>query len=447
MSAFQRQFPKPDQFRIGCGLCVLLQDQLLTRSQRLVAFSMLQDLYKAKGSVGNPFLPFFLAAFEQGSSGGGVVDDDNAALALAEKLFVAELLINPAGAAALYKDSPKNLLERLRRRQGLESVELLQKRLVPELTAIKKAYIATPAAAHAMQGLRGLGVWPELRDPVLSSGDDGASRSMDFGAAGAGAGAGGFGGSHAAAPTGPDKPGTPLAQLGLEGEEGLASFSLLSFEPEFVRPAPPVLDVAETEWIWLNPDYAPKLLWDSAMGQDDSKGAEVRELMAKAFKGPLIPQQQQQVLQELESDARLVYHCGLTPQKLPELVENNPTIAIECLLKLMSSSQKNEYLSALVNMDMSLHSMEVVNRLTTVVPLPTEFIHLYISNCISSCENIKDKYMQNRLVRLVCVFLQSLIRNKIINVQDLYIEVQAFCIEFSRIREAAGLFRLLKTLE
>jgi hypothetical protein len=252
---------------------------------------------------------------------------------------------------------------------------------------------------------------------------------------------------------------------------------LPSVDPPFARPLPPpllplygyeddeeplneqesadLLEHLHAELLWLTPTNLRFMLLPGT--EDDQKATEeyrhVLGLLKKqAFDAPLSPHDQRTVLETLNASKaanatdssgadvvalksqeedelrfQLVQESGLTPHSLPRLVEHNPLIAHECLLVILQSSPeslKNDYLSALVGMDMSLHSMEVVNRLATHnVPgddqepiLHPEYINLFISSCIASCENLQDRHAQNRLVRLVCVFIQSLLRNKIVHV-------------------------------
>uniref|UniRef100_A0A182QZB8 CCR4-NOT transcription complex subunit 11 n=1 Tax=Anopheles farauti TaxID=69004 RepID=A0A182QZB8_9DIPT len=221
-----------------------------------------------------------------------------------------------------------------------------------------------------------------------------------------------------------------------------------SLGPMFMSVAPPLL-TCEDELIWLDlgsPSYH-KPVYNSCSDAEPTPDKCLRTLLHQSFRQALSIADQQTLVTELEKDTQQTHLSCVTPEKLPNLIEFNPTIAIEILMRMLKTRHINAYLDEIVGMELSLHSMEVVNRLTTSVDLPVHFVHLYIVNSIATCSTIRDKYMQNRLVRLVCVFLQSLIRNKIIDVKQLYIEIEAFCIDFSRIREAAALYRLLKQLE
>ncbi|KAF1898300.1 hypothetical protein Lal_00033066 [Lupinus albus] len=453
VSEFNSNVSHTRHFTLCSYLLMLLEDKkVLNTTQRLIAFALIVDAYSSQELASNPFISFILNAACHAES------------EKVERAFILQLL----------GVDGSNRGKEFLKQSASDYVSGFDQSLhdFPPLDQLQKQF---PDKVHLEQYqclFKDGSVKNVVPDPDVPSNCD------------------------------VDSPEYPSYRFGLlpgikpkigsgdkdEAVVGLLSnLSLEGLSPHWIRPVPPRLPILDGELVWLNPDDNHDLMWDYGMCVDTSRGAAVRDLIAKALKGALAPAQQEQVLVELGNDPKLVYHCGLTPRKLPvrvvELVENNPLIAIDVLTKLINSPEIAEYFTVLVNMDMSLHSMEVVNRLTTTVELPSEFIHMYITNCISSCVNIKivygywvdflygiafpdgswlgkDKYMQNRLVRLVCVFLQSLIRNNIINdnstsygyaflleVKDLFIEVQAFCIEFSRIREAAALFRLLKSLE
>ena len=216
---------------------------------------------------------------------------------------------------------------------------------------------------------------------------------------------------------------------------------------------PPPLHYFDDELVILNENPMVTSECESPFPADRTDSSKLTsdeektlDLLKKSLTTALSPSEQLFLQDALKRDEKLVTSCGLTPTKLPLLVEKNPLIANDILLTIFQKSQSLvvDYLSVLVHMEISVHSLEVVNRLFTTVDLPSEFIHLYINNCIKSCEDVKDKSWQNRLVRIICVFLQSLIRNHILDVDDYSIPLETFCVQFSRIKEAAELFRLLK---
>ncbi|KRT86612.1 hypothetical protein AMK59_340, partial [Oryctes borbonicus] len=361
-----KKFDPIDYFKVGTCLVMLLQQDLLSGpEQRLVAVTVLRELYRGEPIANTPFVNVFIQLLhppEQQSNVGAPKLEYPGQLpkfSNPEKHFISQLLLDIPKDALLKKTALQIINSDVigSTNYDLSAIQLAVAEKQLELPQTCKTAIPVVLSFPNKQ--------TNSYDGIIDDRQDTAKKIVT--------------------------------------EENPAICRV--YKPEFVTLAPPLMN-SQDEPVWMNVVNRKEhmVAYDMTMCVPNMAGQEVRQLLTKAYKSALTLQQQQQLLTELENDSKLVYHIGLTPSKLPELVENNPIIAIEVLLKLMQSKQITEYFSVLVNMEMSLHSMEVVNRLTTTVDLPTEFVHLYISNCITTCETIKDKYMQNRLVRLVCVF-------------------------------------------
>ncbi|KAJ6225984.1 hypothetical protein M0813_00949 [Anaeramoeba flamelloides] len=219
------------------------------------------------------------------------------------------------------------------------------------------------------------------------------------------------------------------------------------FKPSFVRPSPSLLKPFDNELIWI--DYEDETLlplWDQTISNVTTNNDQFMNLMKKAFTSQLSQPEQQQIIVILENEPKILKDSKVTSENITNLVEKNPIISFEILkLFLQDEESKSIYLHSLLNAKVTLHSMEVINKLSSGIKnLPKDFLNRYVSNCISSCSEINDKYIQSRHVRLVCAFIRSLMNNSKLDIQSMSSELQTFCLEFSRIRDASNLFRLIK---
>lgn len=419
-SSFHQFFNKSDFFKIGCALVTLLQnkDLLVHPTQRIVCIHLLYDMYRTDQIASNPFACVFISLVNPPSP---VTNQNGSAkefnwsmprLTPQEKFFVSQIISTPP--KDLFKKTPSQILQL--EPANLHSIDIsaLQVSIVEKISELP----------HISK----VGIPCILSDVEVSR----------------------YGFDEVAPKNGSDAQKLAIETL-LIGQE--AAFNKC-IKPEFIRLAPPMMPITTDELLWLDPiDFEPEFAWDNTIlssATHFSNTSEIQKLISKAYKVQLNINQQKQLENSLSKDPAFVLHADLTPEKFASLVEVNPLIAVKMIIsyQCLDSSDLSPYLEELLKMKMSVHSMEVVNKLAKLVILPDEFIHLYISTCISKCENMsEDRSLQSRLVRLLCVFIQSLIRTNIIDVKELYIELQPFCMEFSGIREAATLFRLLRTID
>lgn len=94
---FQKSFHKTDQFKASCTLYLMIRDDLVSLSAKMVAYYILFDLYNSSSAGGgtgsesnlpgggiaaNPFLPCFLVGLQKEGSDPKVVTERNFLLSL-----------------------------------------------------------------------------------------------------------------------------------------------------------------------------------------------------------------------------------------------------------------------------------------------------------------------------------------------------------------------------
>ncbi len=157
---------------------------------------------------------------------------------------------------------------------------------------------------------------------------------------------------------------------------------------------------------WIPPSRLELNNNNSSSSNDDSShraqvfDEEYRQIFASSFNTPLTPQQTQKLLHNVRFDLASVSDLGLTPQKLTSLVETNEKVAMECLFQVANEPGSEDLLTSLIYSNLTVRSMEVVNRLIHSNKLPEEFINKYISHSIAYCNGMRNnRSLQNRFVR------------------------------------------------
>jgi hypothetical protein len=211
--------------------------------------------------------------------------------------------------------------------------------------------------------------------------------------------------------------------------------TLAIYEPEFLRPVPVFAPISEEECCWL----VPSLGGEPGLDEESVEVEKAGELLRRAIEG------QTDKETALISVLRRANHIApkvLTSLTLPDLVQRNKTLAINLLRTLVDLPCFPSLLASLYTGTITSEAIEVLSELMISVPLPCEFVSTFISAHIAHVKDIRTEPKLKLFVKKLALFIERLVRDRLIPT-EMREEVLEFANDYSRVKEASALYRLV----
>lgn len=142
---------------------------------------------------------------------------------------------------------------------------------------------------------------------------------------------------------------------------------------------------------------------------------------------------------------------GLTPTFYASVVEWNIVIAVKLLERLIDTPDDALYLNQLLcqSPQTPMHLLKCLRVVSDVSAggsvLPSSFLSRFIYIAFHICSHLQERLAQQRVARLICVFLLGLVQRSIVKpTDDIVAEIQSFAVTWIRLKEAGDLFRALR---
>lgn len=225
---------------------------------------------------------------------------------------------------------------------------------------------------------------------------------------------------------------TALRDLISTQSTGVASMNL--YDCEFLRAMPPMAEIAEADWL------VPEMCAEPVLDMDWPMLERCRELLTQATDSQVSPAQETELSTALTSAPHLALQV-LTPTVLGRLVQRNKSLAAELLKALAGFSLFPSLLTALCA-ESSAEAIEVVSAIQTAVAVPEEAVAAFVSAHMAHAKDIGTEPLVKSFVRKLCLFIERLVRSKLLPAA-LREEVLSFANEYSRVKEASALYKLV----